>query len=145
MYNLKDKVLFVKELGRNMGNISRAIIDYNKKYKKEGELPLHRPTVYKWLKDPTVLENGMTFADYMEEIESKMIDDADSFLKEEAILKRNLKAICFLLKNKHPEYKQKYQIDTGDKLIADESIEKINALMEKINENKDDKTKTPKT
>lgn len=132
MYSIGDKLNFIRELGKNMGNVSRATIDYNKKYTKEGELPLNRITIYRWLNDKTILENGMTFKDFVDEVEAKMVDDADSFLKSEAIIKNNLKAICFLLKHRHPEYKQKYQIDTGEKQLADEAIEKLNVLMDKF-------------
>lgn len=135
MYSIGDKLNFIKELGKNMGNVSRATIDYNKKYTKEGEFPLNRITIYRWLSDNTILENGMTFKDFVDEVEAKMVDDADSFLKSEAIVKNNLKAICFLLKHRHPEYKQKFQVDTGEKQLADEAIEKLNKLMNKFEDN----------
>jgi hypothetical protein len=135
MYSIGDKLNFIKELGKNMGNVSRATIDYNKKYTKEGEFPLNRITIYKWLNDNTILQNGMTFKDFVDEVEAKMVDDADSFLKSEAIIKNNLKAICFLLKHRHPEYKQKLQVDTGEKQLADEAIEKLNKLMSKFENN----------
>lgn len=135
MYSIGDKLNFIKELGANMGNVSRATIDYNKKYSKDIEFPLNRITIYRWLSDNTILENGMTFKDFVDEVEAKMVDDADSFLKSEAIVKNNLKAICFLLKHRHPEYKQKFQVDTGEKQLADEAIEKLNKLMNKFEDN----------
>lgn len=128
MYSLQAKLDFIKCLIAYMGNITRAVNDFNAKYTNADTPPLNRQTHYIWLKDDKILENGMTYRDYIDEIEMKTLEDAEFLLKNKAILEGNLRAISFYLKHRHPDYKQRFEVDTGDRKEADEAILKINKL-----------------
>jgi hypothetical protein len=126
MYNVKEKLMFIDLMVQELGNIGRACDKFNRILKSNGKADnFSRVTYYNWLNSSEILDNGMTFADMVNHTEMKMVEDADVLLKG-MVLQGNLKAVCFYLKHRHPEYRQKFSLDLGEKKQADEALEKLN-------------------
>lgn len=123
MYTEAEKLVFIKTFKDNLCNISKSCKDFG----------LPRVTFYEWKNvDPD-------FKRQIEEAETETIEAAEQVLKSEGILKHNITALIFLLKNKHPEYREKLEMKTDLNLINEESkklSEIINAVREKYRTDK---------
>lgn len=133
-YSKEIKIEFIKIYAEYLGNISASIEKFNKRLEKElnGQI-MTRRTFYNWKENPEILTaDGSTFADLVDDADNKVIDNADFFLKAQTG-KNNLKAICFLLKHRHPDYRQKIDVNqTGERIKANEEIEKLKEMFEYV-------------
>jgi hypothetical protein len=128
MYTIDDKVRLLKIYAEKLGHTGRAIEEFNSQLQLDGrESKFNRITFWSWKNCGDVLVNGMTFADMIDDADMKIAEDADILLKDKSF-KGDIKAVCFFLKHRHPEYQQKINIDLGEKKISDEAIEKLNIL-----------------
>jgi len=129
IYSKTIKLEFIKIYAEYFGNISLSVIKFNEKFRKElGEESVTRRTYYNWRDNPEALiADGSTFADLISDADNVTIDNADFFLKAQTG-KNNLKAICFFLKHKHPDYRAKVEISDPARIKAREDMEELKQL-----------------
>ena len=123
MYSEAEKLKFIKGFKDNLCNISKTINDFG----------CSRAVYYQWL------ETDADFKLRIDEAELETIEAAEQVLKAEGILKHNITALIFLLKNKHPDYRERLEMKTDLNLVNEESkklSEIINAVREKYRTDK---------
>lgn len=128
MYTDAEKLSFLKLYKENLCNISRSVRDFNKLTKEKDDPKLVRDTVRRWRLDDEKFNSDM------EEAELEVIEDAEQTLKGCAIVDKNITAIIFLLKNKHPEYAEKLNLKANVNVqrAKSERIERITNAIEKF-------------
>ncbi len=135
-YTKKMKIEFLKIYSKYFGNISMSVKQFNKQYKEQlGNKEMVRRTYYTWLNKKQTITKGSTFADLISDADSVVIDNADFFLKA-MTAKNNLKAICFLLKHRHPDYKSKIEISDPERKLANERLEEMRLMIKQNVETK---------
>lgn len=138
MFSKEHKIEFLKLYGEYLGNVSVAVEKFNEKFKEK----ISRRTYYNWRENPEALaDDGATFADLISDADNVVIDRADFFLKAQTS-KNNLKAICFFLKHRHPEYRTKIDVSNPEVAQANKEIEELKQMFEYAKHNSGDTTKS---
>jgi len=136
VFTRADKIKFLAFYIACYGNLSKATLQFRqlKPASKFGRF--NRQTVYAWRDSNTILDdsNGMTFGDYFLNCESKILEDTDEFLKTKIYNKKDLKAMCFFLKHRHPDYQQRLQVNEGG-AESRELLEQMNAMIKDVQTN----------
>ncbi len=108
-YSDAEKMQFIRIYRDNLCNISKTCKDFGDRHGGDG-LVFSRDTFYRWCKDDD---------DFRKKIADSNVEVADA-VEQNLIMQglgaNNVTAMIFFLKNKHPDYKEKMQVEGNFKV-----------------------------